>query len=178
MNRILCLFLGISFLLMSCQKSDTGYQTSGYTPPVIKGFVWRDEGGMSLRNIGNPDVLLDYSLSNSYRANYMELSSFPNPSSGIMVIYFHPFNDDIKTRLWIVPATFPGSGSEFITFSGATFSPGQHALLDTLVEQSHSDVIQEFQLRDLPEGYYRIYMKANDILLWDNIVFSKSFNQN
>jgi len=171
MIRFLCLILGISFFLSSCTKTVSDYRASGSSIAVIRGFEARNETGQTLGDIGNPDIHLYYPSGNP-TTSQLYISSYPNPAKDIMVIYLSLRNNDRTVRLWIVPATFTGSGSDAVSFLGPTIiAPAEKPLLDTVMEVSSGS--RFIPIRNLPEGYYRIYLKANGILLWDNIVFSK-----
>jgi hypothetical protein len=173
MTRLFCLLFGISFLLLSCKKADSDYRTSGSPIAMIRGFEVRNEMGQKLENIGNPDIHL-YSPSGDPSTFQLRFFSYPNPAQDIMEIIIGQRLNNITARFWIVPATFTGPGSESVVFLGPTIiAPAEKPLLDTVIEIKSSTRI--IILRDFPEGFYRVYIKANGILLWDNIVFSKSF---
>jgi hypothetical protein len=166
------LLLGISFLLLSCKKADSDYRASGSSTVLIRGFETRNDMGQKLADIGNPDIHTIDSSGSDFIAHF-NIISYPNPAKERMGIYFTQTLVGIKTRLWIVPATFTGSGSEAVSFLGQVIiAPAQKPLLDTVVFMDWW--YKYIQIRNLPEGYYRIYMKTDGILLWDNIVFSKS----
>jgi hypothetical protein len=173
MTRLFYLLLGISFLLLSCKKADSDYRTSGSPIVMIRGFEVRNEMGQKLADIGNPDIHISDSSGSDFIAHF-NIIAYPNPTEDRMAIYFTQTLVGIKTRLWIVPATFTGSGSEDVSFFGQVIiAPAEKPLMDTVVFMNWW--YKYIQIRNLPEGYYRIYMKTDGILLWDNIVFSKNF---
>jgi hypothetical protein len=172
MTRLFCLLLGISFLLPSCKKADSDYRASGSSVAVIRGFEVRNDMGQNMGDIGNPDIHTFDSSGSDFIAHF-HIIAYPNPAIDRMGIYFTQTLVGIKTRLWIVPATFTGSGSEEVSFLGQVIiAPAEKPLMDTVVFMNWW--YKYIQIRNLPEGYYRIYMKTDGILLWDNIVFSKS----
>jgi len=172
MTRPFYLLIGISFLLLSCKKADSDYRASGSSTVVISGFEVRNDMGQKMADIGNPDIHTRDSSGSDFIAHF-NIITYPNPAKDRMAIYFTQTLCGIKTRLWIVPATFTGPGSENVSFPGqAIIAPAEKPLLDTVVYMNWW--YKYLQIRDLPEGYYRVYMKTNGILLWDNIVFSRT----
>jgi hypothetical protein len=165
-----CIALILLFMVFACSKPDSGYRSSGATTVVIRGFEARDNIGNTLADIGNPDIRLHFPEGQSSNPD-LSFISFPNPAKDVMEVYVHSKQKDVTARVWIVPASFEGAGSETMLFLGNTVAvPATRPLFDTTFLMTSNT--WRLKLSSLPEGYYRVYLKSEGILLWDNIVFS------
>ena len=170
-NLFISLILSGS-LILSCSKNDSEYQASGSPTVEIKGFEVRDDNGYSLADIGNADIKNHTSETSAPYQLFM--ISFPNPARDVTEMIFSTRQVNVVARIWIVPATFQDPGKGMTTFSGMTMiAPAERPLLDTTIFMTSNQ--HAIQIRNLPEGFYRVYLKSQGILLWDNIVFSNTF---
>lgn len=171
MKRTLYLSLFLLFLVISCSKSSSDYRASGSNTVVIRGYEVRDDVGRKLADIGNPDINLSYPPGTNTNATLV-LFSFPNPASDEMYLLVGPTGgvNNAKARIWIVPAILQNQENETIAFPGGTLiAPLERPLLDTTFMIASS--IHNFRIKGVQKGYFRIYVKSEGILLWDNIVF-------
>jgi hypothetical protein len=163
----------IGFLMTGCSKTDD-YRIAGFSPVQIKGIEVRNTMGEHLGDLGYPDINTRHGVPDSLTQWDMALVAFPNPgttSSGMLVLIgiTPPFQ---PVKLWIVPAYF-SSGTDI---SGAfpvsgILSSVPVAQWDTVF--TPSVFTTRVKLRNIPEGFYRIYFKSKQVLLWDNIAFVK-----
>jgi hypothetical protein len=180
MTRFFIGFIFLLFLLNSCSKTTDDLRTSGAGTVFIKGYQARNDMGQLLANIGNPDVQL------SYPAGYLGIHpigdaesadlfifSYPNPGHTSMNVFFYVRDSAATARLWVVPASFTEPGSEAPAFIGSTlFITHEIPVIDSVFEVHK--IRSSIRIKELPEGYYRLYLKSGGHLLWDNIVFSKA----
>ena len=161
-------------LLNSCTKTTSDYTTSGAETVFIRGYQARNDMGQTLASIGNPDIQLTYPQSlNPFYADLF-ISSFPNPATTSMMIYLNNRHVTDDTRIWIVPASFTGSGSEATIFLGtALFASSGKPVIDKVFNK-YAGYPLNFRINNLQEGYYRVYAKSGGNIVWDNIVFSKA----
>jgi hypothetical protein len=142
----------------SCSKDSGSQRVSEMQPPVITGYIIRDNYGQYVAKEGDPNV------NNFYYGGtpgYL-LTSYPNPASSRISIEFQT-PDTASKLIWIVNATtgYPVSyiaGSQNFITAGLPFQRlmSGHPLGGFLVS--------------LLPGYYRVYMQEGQVLLWDNIV--------
>ena len=171
MKQISICFIFLIFLLNSCNKETDEYRASGAETVYIRGYQHRNDIGMTMGDIGNPDIRLRYPTDNSGIPD-LSLISFPNPGmTNIEVqLFAHGYTGEV--RVWIIPASFTGQGSMTTSFLEPLLVTSHEKPLVDDVFQFHAPEII-FHISELPEGYYRIYVKAGGNLVWDNIVFSK-----
>ena|SRR5271157_3247162 len=160
-------------ILCSCSKTLSDYQTSGFPLVAIKGYIVRDEEGTEMGTIGNPDVQLKYPADSI--SPELGLICYPNPAVTMMylLVFHHTYGENL--RVWIVPATLSGNVPSNSAILGSMI-PGEitKPLIDTTFTETGNDFSTYLRISDFPIGYYRVYLKCNGILLWDNIVFAKS----
>jgi hypothetical protein len=100
---------------------------------------------------------------------------FPNPSNGIQTIQFG-LSKKGNVALWLVSARISGDKSTDITsFVGATtLTPNISAAYVFLNEMKQAGYYQvTFSSSQLSVGFYRIYLKVDNILYWHDILLYK-----
>ncbi|MCX6249424.1 MAG: hypothetical protein NTX61_01610 [Bacteroidetes bacterium] len=173
MKRVFYSTLFFLPLIVACTKSTSDYRASGSGTVVIKGFEYRNDYGIKLADIGIPDINLNYP-SGELAASYLAILPYPNPANDLMSISImtKPPFINAMARVWIVPATFNGTGSEETSFLGnILISPAGKPLMDTTFILSSN--LKRIRIKSQSEGYFRLYLKSGGFLLWDNIIFLK-----
>lgn len=145
-------------LLTSCNKEEISFP-AGFNAPVIHGYMARDDFGNSVKLIGSDDrKTFDPGL----KSMEINIVSYPNPCSEYFTL--HVGGAAISKKIWIIP----GNGSDVLTSlinSNCIVVQGQPIYgIETTSEDLRID------LNNFLYNYYRVYVKVNDVLLWDNIV--------
>jgi hypothetical protein len=165
------LFCAVTILLTACSKEEATERLPGFEVPVIAGFQMRSIMGEAMGNVGYPNIKLydgaDFTSSKNF------FSSYPNPSSSNLNIYVLERDYPTMKKIWMVPARRLGEPEKSVLNQGmySLYAGGTPLFqLETLGENIVLDVT------GIPEGYYRLYVKIKNVLLYDNIVISKQFN--
>lgn len=167
MRRIHLLFFIISFITInSCTKEETDIRLSEFEPPTITGFILKNELGESIKRIGVPNVKLG-NESNDWTSPYY-FTQYPNPSIDIIFIHFRTPADGELKKIWITQANVDNQfGGGFIGINNANNMVVGGSPLFQAETTSNS---MHINLSWLPEGYYRIYIKVSEHLLYDNLI--------
>lgn len=156
----------ISFLLMlvclslascgSLEQGNPANSTALFTPKVT-GMWLTNNCGSVLGISGNPDS---------------STAPYPNPFIDWQVIPVPVPKDSSTASIWIVPAVGPDDDFDGrITNSGATiFSPLGKPVAEFLLPTLDSGTfLISWDAKDLPAGYYRVYMLINTNLVWIDV---------
>lgn len=170
MNRLKFLFISaIISLTLGCSKEEADIRLSEFEKPVITGYELRDEQGTTKGTYGIPNIKLGNG-SNSYNSEYF-FRPYPNPCQYECKVYIKaPSANGIK-YIWIVQAQYQNNNSNTPTNLGsnAIYVEGS-----PLVEKEFSSNNIAFDLSSLSEGYYRMYLKIDDLILYDNLVITNN----
>lgn len=158
--------------LFSCSKKNDSTPVSLQTVE-IHGYVMRDVVGNTIRSVGNPDIKIgDVDNFVSYRNN-ISISTFPNSSTDVAYAAIYMRQPAAKTKLWMVTVAYKDvpdqslsalGGNQFVSSGAPVFE------LDS-IPTTYGEV--RIDVKNIPNGYYRLYFQADNIVLWDNIVISK-----
>lgn len=157
MKRILTIIL-ILTILLSCKSDDESSDTSKTEIDLVTGINIIDEFGTPIETYGNPNVFIDG-----------QVFVFPNPVSDLLSI---SANNEI-TDYWLVAGNeqkiFQDTDFNAI-LNGDTYSSSQ---LDNIAVQQSQNQINSTNLlvnmESLDEGYFKIFVKINDKIYWNNI---------
>ena len=156
-------------LLSSCTKENTEFRMADFNIPIITGYYLRDVYGDYIGRVGYPNIKLG-DKSNYSNSEYF-LAFYPNPCNEHIGIHIEsPVNSSTK-KLWITPAIF----DERTTNSSIYLNCANIVVEGYPVYQTELDNNTTFlSLENIENGYYRIYLKIDDILLYDNLVIVKT----
>lgn len=151
----------VFFVLNSCGKEKI---IAAINTPTVSGYLERDGlGNLMNVEVGSPNVQLsdgaDYLNSNYF------LAAYPNPCTAdrfSLIIKFPQGNTPAK--LWIVSANW--SNIKPVTETHPT--EGTLNLTAKFKAESTSKVMV-IDASNFTKGYYRIYMKADNKLFYDNL---------
>jgi len=158
----------ILIILFACSKeNDHSFYTHFRTPVVIHGYEIRTETGDKMGTVGNPDINCFSPFGIPLGDADLFILTAPNP--GWDRIIFHCRSRSIRSlsRITIVPAYFHSLDPCGNIYAGMNIP--SHLPVDTsffLNPESGNTI----RISNLPDGYYRVYMETQDILLWDNFV--------
>jgi len=166
---LLVLCIG-SIIVLSCTKKNEELRLSDFNIPTIKGYYLRDFYGDNLGLVGTPNVKLGDAVDQQHSKYYF--SFYPNPcTEDICAIYTKsPVSKEIK-KIWISQAIWNAQGSYDFTDINNTNNlvVGGSPIFQAEITSANLKV----DLSSFPNGYYRIYLKVNDYLLYDNLVIYK-----
>jgi|GEM_PF-1331177 len=166
--KLIFIFTAI-LTVVSCTKKDADIRSSGFETPIMKGYYVRDTDGSTMAVIGSPDVKLG-SESNDYSSEYF-FSFFPNPCTSFCAVFIKAPTGHLPGKLWITRADFYEQTSGL-----ATNSVNMSSLVvggSPLVQTEFTSDYLIVDISTLEEGYYRIYLKVDEYLLYDNLVVYK-----
>lgn len=166
MSRLLILFITV-VIVCGCTKENADIRLPDPGTPVVTGYYQRDLLGFDIAAIGNPNVNLHDS--NDY-LNQTSFFTYPNPSEGWISISIESPEENGRKLLWITPAMWNDQLSDDqIGLNAINVVVGGSPIFQA---EFFSDYLA-IDLSSLNDGYYRIYLKVNDCLLYDNLVINK-----
>lgn len=171
MSRIHLLFYIILFIAVtSCTKEDTETRLPEFDAPKLTGFILKTDFGEIYKTIGVPNIKWG-NESNDRNSPYY-FSIYPNPCFDLLFVHFKtPAEGELK-KIWIVQANVENQvAGAFIGINNANnIVVGGSPLFQA---ETTSNSIH-LNLTLLPEGYYRIYIKVGEHLLYDNLIIYRS----
>ena len=169
-NTYLLVLLIGSIIIFSCTKENEELRLSDFNVPSINGYYLRDFYGDNIGLVGIPNVKLGDGTDHQNSKYYF--SFYPNPCTEDMCAIYtkSPAGTEIK-KLWITQANWNTLGSnELIDINNTNnMIVGGSPIFQTEFTSDNLRV----NLSSFPNGYYRIYLKVNDYLLYDNLVIYK-----
>ena len=168
---IVILFLA----LVSCTKEGTEYRLSSIDIPEISGFAFRNEFGDYSGSVGQPNARTKYTDKSGNEYNFL---LFPNPCISYFSCYFHgtiPFD---SAKIWVVEGVYSGD-ADYLSGLGIIMNSNNLVAGGAPVFQTETDQERvSIDVSTLEDGYYRVYTKINDIVLWNDIIIDKEFTIN
>lgn len=155
----------VSAILLSCSDDDVDNTTNLETAIDLVTGINAKQDVTSVFQLGNPNVRMPIGF------NSLSIIAFPNPVNSALNISLSQTNE-VLTNVWLVRAN-----AEKI-FQDTDFDAIYNEDTYTINEVSQAS-IQEFNgfsnneitlnLEGLDTGYYRVFIKTDDGLYWDNI---------
>lgn len=168
-NYVLLFIIGFLFIF-SCTKKDTEIRLSEFEPPTITGVNFRGFDGSDYGSIGVPNIKQG-NESNDFMSDYY-FTFYPNPSAERIFVYIKtPAKEEIK-KLWIVQANWDDQVPE--DWIGLNLATNMTVGGSPLYQAEFTSGGIAIDLSYFPQGYYRIYLKVNEHLLYDNLIINKS----
>jgi len=165
-NRLLFLLLTV-LAFFSCTKEDNDLRLSDFNAPTIRGYYLRDYTGFDIGVVGNPNVKRISGF--DYSSSEYSFTFYPNPLSDFCNISLKiPVNAQ-TVKLWITQASYCYDTSDNTIDINNTNNVviGGSPLFQN---EFPAGSMIGLNLSQLPDGYYRIYLKVDDCLLYDNLV--------
>lgn len=163
------LFIAAISLLTACSKEEAPERMPGFDEPVIAGYEMRSITGDYIGSIGYPNIKLyegeDYNSSKYFFAG------FPNPASDMINIFVQERDAPGVKKIWMVTGRLQGDPEK------SALNQGMYSMYaggTPLFQAEFSGSSVAIDLRDIHDGYYRIYLKIGEVILHDNIAI---FNQ-
>jgi hypothetical protein len=155
-------------IVFGCSKTDdSSIRLADMDTPTLTGFVLRDVSGSPVGIIGTPNV--NSQLTGDPSAINYSIVAYPNPCKRILALMIQTPNPNASQKIWIVKgktdATLSNSG---INLGMNTATAGGQPLL----QATTSGTSLTLDVSSLPSGYYRLYVKVEDKLLYDNLILN------
>jgi len=152
-------------LIFSCTKAENYFRLSSFETPIIEGYNLRNLFGDYVGSVGNPNV-----KNGDYDSEYF-FRFYPNPAIENCYLYTKSPTTLSLKKLWITMAQFGDRITNYSNNIGMNnFYIGGVPLIQI---EFNGDNIQ-IDLSSLEEGYYRIYIKIDENILYDNLVIINS----
>ena len=149
-------------LLISCASEEDETQSDELTRPVCTGFGLRDVTNQYLGSIGVPNNKLTTEKDFQY-----VLRVFPIPAAQVIQM---AFDKEGGKKAWISAADISNDLAEEPILSGMlNANPG----IEPLLYGSTSEDGMTFDISALPSGTYRLYVRYNNELFWENIIINR-----
>lgn len=165
MKSFINYLLGITVnlvLLTGCEKDPDAVKAPTNEIPVIKGIYQYTVVGDHYGTIGNPNV--------NRSEDNLVMSTFPNPGNYFTQVWYDFRRPVGSAKLWITPAIWEGQEIRGAYNNGLHYtSGGLPVFVVTLIPPT--GIVQTSWLAP---GYYRIYILADDIILYDNLVITEN----
>lgn len=161
-------------LVLGCTKEEADLRVPEFEIPVIHGYYVRDGTGsfMGSYGYGKPNVRLG-DVPDYWQSNYFFVI-YPNPPvlNTLYVLTKSPSHNNVK-KLWITHAVLrPPFDPGVVPQDGRNnFVAGGAPLFE--VEFTQEEI--RLDLTELDDGYYRVYVKINNQVLYDNLVVNRQF---
>jgi hypothetical protein len=159
MRKIIFILLALSIL--ACNKDDDNKPTISETKlGLITGINLLPESGPSPIRLGNPNIFIDKNI----------VSVYPNPVINVLTInsYYE------ITDVWIIPASpekiHQETNFEMILNSN-TYSEIELTEKASFEINNNNSTTAPINFENLDPGYYRVFIKTNNTIMWDNILF-------
>ena len=159
MKKIFLILL--SFTILACNKDEDNKPIPQETElGLITGVNLLPETGPSPIVLGNPNIFIDKNI----------ISIYPNPVVDILSMrsYYE------ITDVWIIPAE-PNKIFQEVNFDNLLNS---NTYQETKLKEKASFELNDnnataahINFENLEPGYYRVFVKTNNTIMWDNILF-------
>lgn len=156
-------------ITIACKKESSEPGTVGFKAPIITGFYLRDVYGGTVGQVGQPNVNLGV---NDTFGN--SLLVYPIPSVNDVNINLLLVNNPTEnTLVWVVRVTPQGQDLSF-NFQNRIYFPAENLPLFTIdkFNKGYNNISISSWRYPLSAGYYRIYARVDNVLLYDNFVIT------
>lgn len=129
-----------------------------FDPPIITGYYIRDITGTGFGMIGSPNTFLS---DNPSALNATRISIYPNPCKFLFYV-----DGEKSSKCWIIPATFSENDNQEYSEEEITVSIlNEESIFQTDLGSKYTEI----DVSSFAKGYYRVYVQAGDLLLYDNL---------
>lgn len=155
------LFILSFFTILACNTDQANNEFPLETElRVVTGINLLPESGPSPIILGNPNIFIDKSI----------ISIYPNPVVNNLSLR----STGQITDVWILSAQ-PQKIYQDIDFdtvlNSSTYSETEIINAASLKIENHTGTRANLNLENLNPGYYRVFVKVDNTLMWDNILY-------
>ncbi len=166
--KVLKIILPVLTLIFLRCSHDEVFPENGFEVPVINGFAMRDEAGNFIGHQGyyKPNIKLG-NQGNDFMQSEYSFITFPNPAFNRFHLMFRTAENYEEKQVWLVRAVM----HDPLGIPDIRIDDNVNLVVNTPLIKFTTDLNDAvLDVRNLPEGFYRIYVKINDHLLYDNLV--------
>lgn len=159
-------FILLLTIISGCSKTDEATtRIPDWETPTLTGFALRDVSGAPMGITGTPNVN-NHIKGNPNNIEY-SIVAYPNPCRSTLALMIHTPSPNLPKQIWIVKGKLdaPLSNSGFDIGMNNAIAGGQPLFQATTVASNFT-----INVSSLPSGYYRLYVKIEDNLLYDNLI--------
>ena len=172
MNKIRIVVLVLFLSMQSCTKQHADFRMAQFETPIITGFKFLDNAGHSLGTYGIPNVKTSNNLA---REREIGFYAYPNPSIGTFRLNIITQNYSSPYYIWLVQAKYEDNISYTPPYiANALYLKAGAA---PVLQLETREINPELDVRNIEQGYYRVYVKIQDEIYYDNIVITQLANQ-
>jgi len=161
-------------LMAGCTKEKADLRVAEFEIPIIHGYHVRDGDGSMVGNYGYGVPNLRLGDGEGYFDSNYFFVCYPNPpiANKVNVLTKSPFNNEPK-KLWITHAILrPPFDAGIVTNDDwNNFVAGGAPLFE--LEFTQKEI--RLDVTELSEGYYRVYLKIDNQIFYDNLVVIKNY---
>ncbi len=183
-------FLAAILSLLTCRSPNSPpvFRAPNGQTPVTTGIIITGESDPTeLGRFGkpnpNPEAVGDCEPQLFGESSLIEkfhlYTPYPNPDNGSQTIHFS-VQCSTRVTIFVTPASFLSPENEIVRFAnGAARQTGGLAVsvvFDRFAAPGIYSAIwgsRDADGRNLPDGFYRIYLKTDDILLWQDTLLAR-----
>lgn len=146
-------------LMSSCSASDEPLRLGETNSPICTGFNFKNGENAPYGIVGIPNnkLLSDDKLK--------LLAAYPIPAKFTLGIIT---NISSNKKIWLTKAVISSSLNNNIYYFNSPFQIVGGAPIISLNDVLDQEIT--INVANLPKGYYRLYLKTDDDLLWENII--------
>ena len=162
------LFILVIVTILGCSKEDSDIRLPYFEIPEIHGFILRNDWGDYLGRIGNPDIKT-HAESNQY-----SFDIYPNPSNVYINVYCRtPVPNETK-KIWVTQAQYNSNIPNYSLDVGmVNINTGGIPL----IQAEFTDNQIRFDVSFFSEGYYRIFIQIDKVILYENLIVCHHINK-
>jgi hypothetical protein len=161
MKRILLVLVVAS--IFGCNSDESNDQTDMLDLNLVSGINLRETADQEPLKLGNPNIFVNN-----------QFSVFPNPASDVVNVS----SQNIISDIYFLSATAEKIHQYFdfnVGINSNTYQESTISSLSSLKLNNQDEAILNVDVSNLETGYYRVFIKTNGLLFWDN--FYKLDNQ-
>ena len=156
-------------LLMSCNEEEPSLRLSEMETPLINGYYCRGENGDYKGVVCYPNVEIGSPSEGLQSGSYFLI--YPNPAENYLRINVKSSLTESEKKLWITRAEFEKPiPNEALNLGMKNAAIGGMPIFQRRFDES-SFIIN---LSSFSDGYYRVYLKVDEKLYYDNLVIFKN----
>jgi hypothetical protein len=182
-RKLLVIFF-LSLIFVSCSK-ENDIQKGSVGLPVIRGFQLRNELGDIYGEIGEPDNNIYYPQYSGHFTTGFSILCFPIPNRNYYYNFYTEYNSNINiaifsskpvnhAELWIERALYNQTeDNNYYTAGGVYASGNPHIVHIDNIDLTAGYNYTQVGTANIKAGYYRVFVKINNVLLWDNLIINQ-----
>lgn len=161
LNYLLYFFLLI--ISVTCSEEPTLPRLGDLKVPICTGFLFRGISNEILGHLGSPNIKMSDAT--------VTYQSYPNPVRNVLTVSGP--GDGLK-YVWLTQAETEIKSTEYpATLANTTIKAGGLPVVYVELNSLSGDVTLPINISNLQPGVYRLYIKSNDKLFWNNILIQQ-----